>query len=263
MPTPLSTSEFSIVAQKLTHRYGEHTVLDGVELRLKPGEFFGFLGQNGAGKSTAIRALCGFLKPTEGEIRVAGVDVVRHPTELRRHIGVLSEDVEVYDRLTGAEFLEFAGRMHGLTRAEARRRAGDLLERMELTGAANRMIGTYSLGMRKKTAFAAALIHAPRVLFLDEPFNGVDTASTRTLCALLLSLARERAVTIFFTSHVLDMAERLCTRVAVLQDGRIRREGTVAELKADAESQGATLEDVFLQLTGARQEIDPALDWFA
>ena len=198
-----------------------------------------------------------------GDIQVAGVDIVRNPMEARRHIGVVSEEAALYDRLTGTEFLEFAGQMHGLSLAEARKRACDLLERLELTGAADRAIGTYSLGMQKKTAFAAALIHAPRVLFLDEPFNGVDAASTRTLCALLQQLTAQQGVTIFFTSHVLEMAERLCDRVAILHEGKIRCEGTVAELKADAAQQGATLEEIFLQLTGARTGESAALDWFS
>ena len=258
----MNPADYGIYAHHLTHRYGKRTVLNNVEFRLAPGEFFGFLGQNGAGKSTAIRALCGFLPPTEGEIWVAGVNVLKDPVGARRHIGVLSEDVALYERLTGREFLEFAGQMHGLSASETRSRAEDLMERLELSGAANRSIGAYSLGMKKKTAFAAALLHAPRVLFLDEPFNGVDAASTRTLCALLKHLSETRGVTVFFTSHVLEMAERLCTRVAVLQKGRIRQEGTVAELKAYAADQGATLEDVFLQLTGANTAPASPLSWY-
>ena len=258
----MNPADYGIYAHNLTHRYGTRTVLDNVEFLLAPGEFFGFLGQNGAGKSTAIRALCGFLPPTHGEIWVAGVNVLKDPVTLRRHIGVLSEDVALYERLTGREFLEFAGQMHGLSASETRTRSEDLMERLELSASAHRPISAYSLGMKKKTAFAAALIHAPRVLFLDEPFNGVDTASTRTLCALLKHLSEARGVTIFFTSHVLEMAERLCSRVAVLQNGRIRQEGTVLELKAYAAGQGATLEDVFLQLTGANLAPASPLDWY-
>ncbi|HLK61504.1 MAG TPA: ABC transporter ATP-binding protein [Chthonomonadaceae bacterium] len=262
-PDDYSIDDYSIYVHRLSHRYGERTVLKRIELRLLPGAFFGFLGQNGAGKSTLIRLLCGFTPPMKGEIRVAGVDMVRDPMAARQHIGVVSEDVALYDRLTGAEFLEFAGQMHGLSAAEARKRASDLLERLDLTDAAGRAIGSYSLGMQKKTAFAAALIHAPRVLFLDEPFNGVDAASTRTLCALLKHLTGERGVTVFFTSHVLEMAERLCDRIAILHEGEIQRQGTVAELKAEAVQQGAALEEVFLQRTGARIAEHVALEWFA
>jgi ABC-2 type transport system ATP-binding protein len=258
----MTQTEESITVRGLTHAYGARNVLDSIDLRVRRGEFFGFLGQNGAGKSTAIRALCGFLQPGQGEIRVAGVDVVRYPAEVRRHIGVLSEDIALYDQLTGAEFLEFAGQMHGLSASEARRRSADLLERLDLQDASTRSVAGYSLGMRKKTAFAAALIHSPQVLFLDEPFNGVDALSTRTLCAMLKWLTAEKGVTVFFTSHVLEMAERLCDRVAILHDGRIRREGTVAELKQDAAEHGTTLEETFLLLTGAKTEVDGAIVWF-
>ena len=258
-----TANEYSVTARQVTYAYGEHIVLEDLNLELRPGEFFGFLGQNGAGKSTAIRALCGFVPPTRGEIRVAGVDVVRRPMDVRRFIGVVSEDVALYDRLTGLEFLEFAGQMHGLSGREARLRAADLLERLELTDSSRRPIRGYSLGMQKKTAFAAALIHAPRVLFLDEPFNGVDAASTRTLCALLKNLSVAHGVTVFFTSHLLEMAERLCDRIAILHQGRIQRMGTAAELRAEAARQGITWEDLFLQLTGARTQPDANLQWYA
>jgi ABC-2 type transport system ATP-binding protein len=258
----MTQEAISISVRGLTHAYGALKVLDTIELRVRRGEFFGFLGQNGAGKSTAIRALCGFLQPGQGEIEVAGVNVIRNPSELRRHIGILSEDIALYDRLSGTEFLEFAGQMHGLSAADAHRRSEDLLERLELQEACARPIGGYSLGMRKKTAFAAALIHSPQVLFLDEPFNGVDAASTRTLCAMLKWLSSEKGVTIFFTSHVLEMAERLCDRIAILHNGRIVQEGTPAELKQDAMAHGATLEEIFLSLTGAKPRADAALTWF-
>ena len=254
--------DFSIEASGLNYAYGDHLVLDSLAVQVRRGEFFGFLGQNGAGKSTAIRLLCGFLEPQEGQIRVAGVDVATRPIDLRRCVGVLSEDVELYDRLTGAEFLEFAGQMHGLSAAAARERSRDLLERLDLASASDRPIGGYSLGMRKKTAFAAALIHSPEVLFLDEPFNGVDAASTRTLSALLKWLTSEKRVTVFFTSHVLEMAERLCDRIAILHAGRIVRQGTVADLAKDAAAEGATLEEVFFTLTGAETHQSPALAWY-
>ena len=258
----MSLEELSVSARGLTYAYGNRTVLDALDITVGRGEFFGFLGQNGAGKSTAIRLLCGFLQPQQGTIEVAGVDVVKDPTELRRHVGVLSEDIALYDRLTGLEFLEFAGQMHGLSRSGANTRAVDLLERLDLADSCTRPIGGYSLGMRKKTAFAAALIHSPQVLFLDEPFNGVDTISTRTLCAMLKWLSAEKGVTIFFTSHVLEMAERLCDRIAILHEGRIAREGSVAELRRDADAHGATLEDIFLTLTGAKMDADATLMWY-
>lgn len=259
----MTTDVYTLEARNLTHGYGDRIILNSVDIRLCRGEFFGFLGQNGAGKSTAIRSLCGFLKPQKGEIRVAGVDVIKDPTTAQRLIGVLSEDVGLYEALTGAEFLTFAGQMHGLTEAEATKRAYDLMERLELARAAGQTINTYSLGMKKKIALAAALIHAPRILFLDEPFNGVDAAATQTICRLLTQLSRDSGVTIFFTSHILEMVERLCDRVAILHGGRIRREGTVAELKAEAEAQNMPLEEMFLHLTGTVSKPDVPLEWFA
>jgi len=256
------SEDLNISVRGLSHAYGQHIVLDDITLEVRRGEFYGFLGQNGAGKSTAIRALCGFLQPQEGAIFVAGVDVVQNPTEIRRVIGVVSDDIEIYDRLTATEFLEFAGQMHGLSSAESRNRATDLLERLDLVDASTRPIVGYSLGMKKKTMFAAALIHAPKVLFLDEPFNGVDALTTRTLCSMLKWLAAEMKVTMFFTSHALDMAERLCDRIAILHNGKIAREGTIGELREDAEQHDASLEEIFLKLTGARTDVDAALAWY-
>ena len=256
------SEDLNISVRGLSHAYGQHIVLDDITLEVRRGEFYGFLGQNGAGKSTAIRALCGFLQPQEGAIFVAGVDVVQNPTEIRRVIGVVSDDIELYDRLTAIEFLEFAGQMHGLSGRESRIRATDLLERLDLVDASTRPIVGYSLGMKKKTMFAAALIHAPKVLFLDEPFNGVDALTTRTLCSMLKWLAAEMKVTMFFTSHALDMAERLCDRIAILHNGKIAREGTIGELREDAEQHDASLEEIFLKLTGARTDVDAALAWY-
>ena len=252
----------AISVKGLTHAYGKRVVLDSIDLQIAPGEFYGFLGENGAGKSTAIRAMCGFIKPDKGEVQVAGIDVIRNCIEVRSRVGVLSEDIVLYERLTGRELLEFTGRMHGLSESVSRARSGDLLDRLELEGAADRMISGYSLGMKKKTAFASALIHSPQALFLDEPFNGIDARSTRTLCNLLQWLCKERGVAVLFTSHVLEMAERLCDRVAILHAGRIQAEGTVAELKRSAVEQGKSLEDIFLELTGSEKALGAELNWY-
>jgi ABC-2 type transport system ATP-binding protein len=260
----MTTNEtWSVEAVGLTKRYraDDRAAVDGLTLRVRPGEFFGFLGPNGAGKSTTIKMLTGLLRPTAGTIRVAGVDVAADPLEVKARIGILPEEGRLYERLSAFEFLEFAGQMHGLSRSESRRRADDLLGLLDLSDAADRLIVDYSMGMRKKTALAAALIHAPRVLFLDEPFNGVDPISVRVLCEALRHITEARGTTVFFTSHVLDVVERLCSRVAVIHQGRLAAEGTVAELRARAETGGdATLEDVFLRLVGARTEV-AALGW--
>jgi len=250
----------SIVASGLVKRFGSVTAVDGVSLRVREGEFFGFLGPNGAGKSTTIKLLCGLLRPTVGVIQVAGFDLARQPLEVKRHIGVLPEDANLYERLSAEEFLVFAARMYGLSLAEAQRRTADLLELMELTENKDKLIVDYSMGMKKKTALAAALIHRPRVLFLDEPFNGIDTISVRAIRNVLHQLT-EGGTTIFFSTHVMEVAERLCTRVAVINHGRIAGEGTITELREQMAAEGdSTLEDIFLKLVDARAG-DEMLDW--
>jgi ABC-2 type transport system ATP-binding protein len=255
-----NADSYTILASGLTKRFGDTVAVDGIDLHVQAGEFFGFLGPNGAGKSTTIKMLCGLLRPTEGSIRIAGFDIDGQPLEVKRHIGVLPEEIDLYERLTGAEFLVFAARMHGLPLEEARRRTSDLLELMELTEDQNRLIVDYSMGMKKKTAFAAALIHHPKVLFLDEPFNGIDPISVRAIRNVLRQLT-DHGTTIFFTSHVMEVVERLCSRVAIINRGQIVAEGGLAELRAKAAAGGdSSLEDIFLKLVNARTD-DEALSW--
>jgi ABC-2 type transport system ATP-binding protein len=253
-------TDHSIVASGLTKQFGKLVAVDGIDLAVREGEFFGFLGPNGAGKSTTIKMLCGLLRPTAGSIEIAGHDVAREPLEVKRSIGVLPEEINLYDRLTGEELLVFAARMHGLPLPQARQRTADLLELVELTEAKDKLIVDYSMGMKKKTAFAAALIHHPRVMFLDEPFNGIDPVSVRAIRGVLRQLT-ERGTTIFFTTHVMEVVERLCTRVAIINRGRTVGEGSMAELRAKAQAAGdSTLEDIFLKLVEARVD-DETLSW--
>ncbi len=250
----------SIIATGLTKWFGQQVAVDQIGLAVREGEFFGFLGPNGAGKSTTIKMLCGLLRPTAGSITIAGHDIVREPLEVKRSIGVLLEETNLYDRLTGREFLLFAAQMYGLPAAEARRRGDELLEMLELAEDQSKLIVDYSMGMKKKTAFAAALIHDPRVLFLDEPFNGIDPISVRGIRNVLRHLT-ERGTTVFFTTHVMEVVERLCTRVAIINRGRIVGEGSLAELRAKAQAGGdSTLEDIFLKLVEARVD-DETLSW--
>ena len=252
--------EYSIVATDLTKRFGALTAVDHVSLWVREGEFFGFLGPNGAGKTTTIRMLCGLLRPTAGQIRIAGYDLDREPLEVKRRIGVLPEEVSLYERLSAREFLVFAARMHGLPLEEAERRTADLLDLLELAEAKDKLIVDYSMGMRKKTAFAAALIHRPSVLFLDEPFGAVDPISVRAMRNVLRQLA-EHGTTIFFTTHVMEVVERLCSRVAIINRGRIVGEGDLAELRTKAEAGGdSSLEDVFLKLVEAHPG-EETLSW--
>ena len=236
--------------------------VDGISLTVARGRFFGFLGPNGAGKSTTIKMLTGLLRPTEGRVRIEGLDLEKDLLAIKRVIGILPEELPLYERLTGEEYLHFTGRMYGLARAETRRRADELLEFLSLAEDKRKLIVDYSQGMRKKTALAAALIHNPRVLFLDEPLNGIDPVSGRVVTDLLRRLAG-KGVTLFFTSHVLDVVERLCEEVAVIDRGRIVAQGTLAEIRAQREvGQDATLEDVFLKLVAADVRRED-LSWIA
>ena len=254
------TDGYSIITQGLTKRFGDLVAVDGLDLAVREGEFFGFLGPNGAGKSTTIKMLCGLLRPNAGRMVVAGYDAATHPLEVKRNIGVLPEEIALYERLTGEEFLVFAARMHGLPLEEARRRCEELLDLLELTEARGKLIVDYSMGMKKKTAFAAALIHRPKVMFLDEPFNGIDPVSVRAIRNVLRHLT-ERGTTIFFTTHVMEVVERLCTRVAVINRGKIVGDGNLAELRAKAEAGAdSSLEDIFLKLVEARVD-EETLSW--
>ncbi len=259
----MNTKTDAIRTENLGKRYGKRTVVANVSLRVPPGIFYAFLGPNGAGKSTVIRCLTGLTAPSEGTATVAGCDVSADPLALKARIGIVSEDIALYEKLGAGEFLEWAGRMRGLTKAESVRRAAELLTLLDLSADADRLIAEYSLGMKKKTALAFALLHAPAVLFLDEPFNGVDALSVRTLCAVLTELTRNRGVTVFFTSHVLETVERLADRVAVIRDGAIIAEGDLSELTRGAG--GATLAETFAALVGAPEKpaLRPdSLDWF-
>jgi ABC-2 type transport system ATP-binding protein len=252
--------QISISANGLTMRFGDLTAVDAIDLAIAEGEFFGFLGPNGAGKTTTIKMLCGLLRPTAGGIRVAGHDLAQEPLEVKRNIGALLEEVNLYERLSAEEFLVFSGRMYGLPGDEARRRTGDLLELMELTEAKDKLMVDYSMGMKKKAALASALIHRPRVVFLDEPFNGIDPVSVRAIRNVLRQL-QHGGTTIFFSSHVMEVVEHLCTRVAIINRGKIVAEGDLAELRAKAQAGGdSSLEDVFLTLIQARTE-EETLSW--
>ena len=266
------SDEATIFAEGLVKRFDQLVAVDNISIDVRAGEFFGFLGPNGAGKSTTIRMLTGLLRPTAGRVRIAGFDLFAQPIEVKRRIGVLPEELNLYERLSAEEFLDFSGKMHGIDRNEVARRTADLLDLMELTESKDKLIVDYSMGMKKKVALAAALIHAPKVLFLDEPFSGVDAISTRAILGILHHLM-ERGTTVFFSSHVLEMVERLCTRVAIIHKGRIVGLGTMDDLRAQARARDgaqdpdhvpgpgdSSLEDVFLTLVEARAETD-ALSW--
>ena len=253
---------YAVETQYLTRMFGSQTAVDHLTLRVPEGSFFGFLGPNGAGKSTTINILTGLLAPSSGSARVLGYDVVTQDLEVKRRIGVVPDGLHLFDRLNGEEHLRFVGEIQGLDPAVARRRTGELLEAMDLTASARKPISSYSHGMRKKLALSCALIHDPRVLFLDEPFEGIDAIATSEIRELLQRLVAQRKVTVFLTSHVLEVVERLCTHVGIIANGRVVAEGTLDELRAGADGTTRTLEEMFLDKVGApRGDASAGLGW--
>ena len=247
-------NNYAVEARQLTRVFGEKTAVSDLNLQVAEGEFFGFLGPNGAGKSTTINMLVGLLRPTMGSAYIDGINLWENQLEAKRRLGVLPEGMQLYQRLTAREFIQFSGTMYGVSRDEVTRRSDELLELLDLKEAADKLIVDYSHGMRKKTALAAAIIHSPRVLFLDEPFEGVDAISGRIIRDVLQQL-RQSGTTIFFSSHILEVVERLCTRLAVIANGRLVAEGTLEELRTQAQTgDNASLEELFLKAVGAEDE---------
>jgi ABC-2 type transport system ATP-binding protein len=250
-------NSLAIEARHLVKAYRNKAAVRDLSLSVRPGVLYAFLGPNGAGKSTTLRMLTGLLKPTSGEILILGQSIEADPMAVKGSIGLVPDDLPLFDRLTGEETLIFIGSIQGLPTAEARRRSTELLDYFDLTEARAQAVPEYSLGMKKKLALAAALIHKPRVLFLDEALNGVDPVSVKTIADLLRSLVA-KGLTIFFTTHVLDVAERLCDEIGVIHEGRLVASGTIDEIKRLRQmGADARLEDVFLQVVGAEKPKSP------
>jgi ABC-2 type transport system ATP-binding protein len=255
-------TDAAIVTEKLTRRFGGLLAVDGIDLQVAAGQFFGFLGPNGAGKSTTIKMLTGLLAPSSGRVQLLGLDFSCHAVEVKRQIGVVPEGMGLFERLTGAEYLNFVGRMYGLDRATALQRSEELLEFMQLADRPKSVIADYSHGMQKKLALAAAVIHGPRILFLDEPFEGVDALAAGALKRLLGRMT-ERGVTIFLTSHVLEIVERLCSHVAIIHKGRLVAQGSLEELRdgtAGELGRETTLEEIFLSIVGQDGSARPQME---
>jgi ABC-2 type transport system ATP-binding protein len=246
----------AVALRGLTKRFGDKVAVDGIDLDVPPGCFFGLVGPNGAGKTTTLRMVTGLLRPDAGEIVVDGLDVRQEATAVKARIGVLPEDLLLFERLTGAELLTYAGLLRGLAPDLVDERATELLEVLGLSDDAATLVVDYSHGMHKKIALAAALLHAPRVLFLDEPFEAIDPVSSRVIRSVLEG-AVGRGATVVLSSHVMDLVERMCSQVAVMHAGRVMATGPIDEVR-----RGASLEDAFVELVGAREIDQGALGWY-
>src|SRR5580700_4467079 len=272
METAAIATAPAIATEHLTRRFGDLVAVQDVNLRVAPGQFFGFLGTNGAGKSTTIKMLTGLLATTSGSVRILGEDLEANSADIKRQIGVVPGGMGLLGRLTGDEYLRFVGRMYGLDRATTLNRTRELLEFMQLADEEKKLIADFSHGMQKKLALAAAVIHGPKVLFLDEPFEGVDAVAAGTLKSMLQRMIA-RGATVFLTSHVLEIVERLCTDVAIIHRGQLVAQGSLAELRAGLGRIGQSgieegivslgeekrsLEQIFLEIVGTDREGNPA-----
>lgn len=229
--------------------------VENLSLEVKPGEIFGFLGPNGAGKSTTIKMVSGILTPNQGSITVCGVDMVRDPVEAKRNIGYVSDNHSVYERLTGLEYLNFMADIYGISAEERKRKIEEYLTVFELTDAARRQIKSYSHGMKQKICIAGALVHSPKLWILDEPMTGLDPQSAFHLKTMMREHC-EQGNTVFFSSHVLDVVERVCDRIGIIDKGRLVAVGTIDELRA----QGSTLEQFLLNLTTHDEDVKEELN---
>jgi len=253
--TEASAPPPAVLARGLWKRFGEKTAVAGVDLYVPAGSFFGLVGPNGAGKTTTLSMLTGLLRPDAGSALVDGVDVWQDPLETKRRIGVLPEGLRLFERLTGSELLTYVGRLRRLPAAAIELRTGELLGVLDLEPAGDTLVVDYSTGMRKKVALAAALLHNPAVLFLDEPFEGVDPVSARTIRAVLERYTATGS-TVVFSSHVMELVERLCDSVGVISAGRVVASGPLDVVRGNR-----SLEDAFVELVGAGGREDRGLSW--
>jgi ABC-2 type transport system ATP-binding protein len=238
-----------IETDDLGRQYGNNVALSGLTLQVAPGEILGFLGPNGAGKSTTVKILTGMIKPDRGRARVAGFDVVKEPLEVKRRVGYVPESAALYESLTAREYLELIASLYHEPRASALQRIEELLDRFELSAARDQRLSEFSKGMKQKVLIASALMHRPDVVFLDEPLTGLDANAALVVKELIRGLAAQGR-TIFFCSHVLEVVERVCTRIVIVDRGRAIADGSARDIAA---STGAsTLEEAFVALTGTR-----------
>jgi ABC-2 type transport system ATP-binding protein len=247
--------EPAIGVSGLRKSFGEKDAVTGVNLEIAAGSLAGLVGPNGAGKTTSLSMMTGLLRPDMGKVLINGLDVWANPREAKAVIGVVPDEARLFERLSGAEMLEYAGRLRELPAAEARERAAELLDVLDLTADSKRLVTDYSTGMRKKTALGCALIHNPSVLFLDEPLEGVDPISADVIRRLLARYARSGS-TVLFSSHVMELVEQICDHVSIISKGRIVATGTTEEVRG-----GKTLQQAFVELVGSRVAGEEGLSW--
>jgi ABC-2 type transport system ATP-binding protein len=245
----------------LTKRYGKFTAVDGIDLEVPRGELFGLLGPNGAGKTTSIRMIVGILRPTSGTVTIGGIDIQARPLEAKAKLGYIPDRPFVYDKLTGGEFLRFCAALYGLQGAGVERRIDELMAVFELAAWKGELTETYSHGMRQKLIIAGALVHRPEVIVVDEPMVGLDPKSARLLKDLFRQYV-SRGGTVIMSTHTMEIAEAMCDRIAIVHRGKLAAHGTMAELRRQTSSEGMSLEDLFLKLTGGHQtqRLDTVLD---
>ena len=248
-------TETAIEVRGLRKSFGDKEAVAGVDLDIAAGSLAGLVGPNGAGKTTSLSMMTGLLRPDAGRIVINGLDVWADPAAVKAVIGVVTAEARLFERLSGREMLEYAGRLRGLPVAEARSRAAQLLDVLDLAADARRLVADYSTGMRKKTALGCALIHNPPVLFLDEPLEGVDPVSADVIRRLLTRLAGSGS-TVLFSSHVMELVEQVCDHVSIIDKGRIVATGTTDEVRG-----GKTLQQAFIALVGGRGTDEEGLSW--
>jgi len=253
MDTPLSLIE----TRNLVKRFGEKVAVNDVSFDVRAGEIFGFLGPNGAGKTTTIKMIVGLLQPTSGSVKVRGYDVQQQPSLAKAASGYVPDSPNLYAKLTGRELLRFVADLYDLDQQMVARRIDDLLRMFDLTAAADDTIDSYSHGMQQKTSLAAALMHDPKVLVLDEPTVGLDPKSARLIKDILRQMA-ERGTAVFLSTHILEIAERMCDRIGIINQGKLIATGTMGELRTLDKTETASLEDIFLSLTGGSEEAEIA-----
>ena len=258
-PAAFRATPPAIAIRNLVKLYNGFRAVDGLSVTVPQGSFFGFLGPNGAGKTTTIKMLMGLAQPTSGEIEVLGMRLPDESLAIRKQIGLVPDDTLLFDYLSGAEYLDFVARLYQLPRLTAKERTQELLSLFELDENSRKLVGEYSKGMRKRLAMAAALIHQPRLFLMDEPFEGVDAVGARLMKDILLEQVRHGA-TIFLTSHVLDVVERLCTEIAIINRGKVVVQGSMAELRQHSADYATSLEDIFVQAIGG-ERVTEKLGW--